>query len=125
MYEQFFGLEHAPFQISPDPDFLFPSRVHEEALQQVRYALNHFKGSCLVVGPVGSGKTTICRQILRELDSDFVDYALILNPRLQERELLVQILTDPVPQHWQPIGSNCCARLYTVRPWLVQIRRLW
>ena len=94
MYEQFFGLEHAPFQISPDPDFLYPSRVHEEALQQVRYALNHFKGSCLVVGPVGSGKTTICRQILRELDSDSVDYALILNPRLQERELLVQILTD-------------------------------
>lgn len=94
MYEAFFGLEHPPFQISPDPEFLYPSRVHEEALQQVRYALNHYKGTCLVTGPVGSGKTTICRQILRELDPESVDHALILNPRLQERELLVQILTD-------------------------------
>ena len=94
MYESFFGLVHPPFQISPDPEFLYPSRVHEEALQQVRYALNHYKGTCLVTGPVGSGKTTICRQILRELNPESVDHALILNPRLQERELLVQILTD-------------------------------
>ena len=45
-------------------------------------------------GPVGSGKTTLCRQIVRELDPEAADHALILNPRLQERELLVQILTD-------------------------------
>ena len=76
MYEEFFGLGHPPFQISPDPEFLYPSRVHEEALEHIRFALNHFKGTCLVTGPVGSGKTTICRQILRELNPAAVDHAL-------------------------------------------------
>jgi len=94
MYENFFELEASPFLISPDPEFLYRTRVHAEALQHIRYALNHSKGTCLVTGPVGSGKTTLCRQIVRELDPESVDHALILNPRLQERELLVQILTD-------------------------------
>lgn len=94
MYETFFGLEHPPFQISPDPEFLYPSRVHEEALEHVRFALNHFKGICLVTGPVGSGKTTICRQILRELNPAAVDHALLLNPRVNEGELVHQILSD-------------------------------
>jgi general secretion pathway protein A len=94
MYESFFGLEHPPFQISPDPEFLYPSRVHEEALEHIRFSLNHFKGICLVTGPVGSGKTTICRKILRELNPEGVNHALILNPRLEENELLQNILSD-------------------------------
>ncbi|NBT49114.1 MAG: AAA family ATPase [Actinobacteria bacterium] len=102
MYESFFGLEHPPFQISPDPEFLYPSRVHEEALEHIRFSLNHFKGICLVTGPVGSGKTTICRKILRELNPAGVSHALILNPRLEENELLKNILSDlgaPVQSH--------------------------
>ena len=94
MYESFFGLEHPPFQISPDPEFLYPSRVHEEALEHIRFSLNHFKGICLITGPVGSGKTTICRKILRELNPEEVNYALILNPRLGEAELMENILRD-------------------------------
>ena len=79
MYEHFFELEAPPFLISPDPEFLFRSRVHAEALQHIRYALNHSKGICLVTGPVGSGKTTLCRQIVRELDPEAVDHACSLN----------------------------------------------
>ena len=103
MYEAFFGLEHLPFQISPDPEFLFRSGVHEDALRHLRYSLNHFKGTCLVTGPVGSGKTTICRQIIRELDPECVDTALVLNPRLGELELLAHILTDlgEVVESWE------------------------
>ena len=94
MYQSLFGLEHLPFQISPDPAFLYPSAVHEEALRHLRYSLNHFKGTCLVTGPVGSGKTTICRQIIWELDPESVDHVLVVNPRLSEQELLAHILTD-------------------------------
>ena len=103
MYESFFGLEYPPFQISPDPEFLYPSAVHEEALRHLRYSLNHFKGTCLVTGPVGSGKTTICRQIIRELDPESTDHALVLNPRLNEAELLAHILTElgEVVETWQ------------------------
>ena len=103
MYEAFFGLDHLPFQISPDPEFLFRSVVHEDVLRHLRYSLNHFKGTCLVTGPVGSGKTTICRQIIRELDPECVDTALVLNPRLGELELLAHILTDlgEVVESWE------------------------
>lgn len=105
MYEEFFGLGHPPFQISPDPEFLYPSRVHEEALEHIRFALNHFKGTCLVTGPVGSGKTTICRQILRELNPAAVDHALILNPRVGEGEVVQQILADLGAEPGSPTGA--------------------
>ena len=113
MYEGFFGLEYPPFLISPDPEFLYGSRVHVEALQHIRYALNQSKGTCLVTGPVGSGKTTLCRQILQELDPENVDCALILNPRLSEEELWMQILTDlgDQPDGWDGLAQRVQAAI--------------
>ncbi len=100
MYQQYFGLREMPFNITPDPRFLFLSPTHQEALEHLRYGIAEKKGFIVLTGEVGCGKTTICRQLLDELDSEAVETALILNPRLSETELVQAILrelhVDPV-----------------------------
>ena len=67
MYQEFFGLNRTPFHITPDPDFLFLSRSHEEALASIVYGVDQRKGFVVVLGDVGLGKTTILRYYLEEL----------------------------------------------------------
>ncbi len=93
MYESFFRLEHPPFGLTPDPRFLLRARVHHEALAALLYGLGSDKGLMVVIGDVGTGKTTLCRALLEELPPG-VEAALILNPYLSEVELLGAILDD-------------------------------
>lgn len=94
MYQQFFGFKVMPFNITPDPSFLYLSPTHQEALAHLRYGLGQKKGFIVLTGEVGCGKTTLCRAFLNELDAARTDTALILNPRLTERELLAAILRE-------------------------------
>lgn len=94
MYQQFYGLREMPFNITPDPKFLFLSPTHQEALQHLRYGIEEQKGFIVLTGEVGCGKTTICRKLLEELDPEQVETALILNPRLSETELVQAILRE-------------------------------
>ncbi|MGF1531173.1 MAG: ExeA family protein [Puniceicoccaceae bacterium] len=94
MYLDFYRLETMPFNITPNPDFLFLSPSHEEALQHLRYGISERKGFIVVVGEVGCGKTTICRQLLNELDPAVFDTVLIVNTRITENELLRMILNE-------------------------------
>lgn len=94
MYQQFYGLREMPFNITPDPKFLFLAPPHQEALQHLRYGVSEQKGFIVLTGEVGCGKTTICRQLLEELDPEKVETALILNPRLSESELVQAILRE-------------------------------
>jgi general secretion pathway protein A len=94
MYQQFFGLRAMPFNITPDPSFLFLSPTHQDALAHLRYGLAQKKGFIVLTGEVGCGKTTLCRVFLNEIDPDRIETALILNPRLTERELLAAILRE-------------------------------
>ncbi len=94
MYQEFYGLREMPFHITPDPKFLFLSPTHQEALQHLRYGIQEKKGFIVLTGEVGCGKTTLCRQILEEIDDRPIATALILNPRLSEIELLQAILRD-------------------------------
>jgi len=94
MYEQFYGFREMPFNITPDPKFLFLAPSHQEALQHLRYGISEKKGFIVLVGEVGCGKTTICRKLLEEIDDRPVETALILNPRLSETQLLKAILTE-------------------------------
>src|SRR5436190_11838205 len=93
MYEPFFGLESSPFGLTPNPRFLFRSRVHHEILSLLLYGVTTSKGIMALIGDVGTGKTTLCRALLRELPAD-VQSALVLNPHLSEAELLGTILDD-------------------------------
>jgi general secretion pathway protein A len=94
MYQQFFGFQVMPFNITPDPRFLYPSPTHQDALAHLRYGLVQKKGFIVLTGEVGCGKTTLCRAFLNELDPARTDTALILNPRITERELLAAILRE-------------------------------
>jgi len=93
MYLEFFGLKEKPFSLTPDPRFLFLSESHRQALDHMIYGVQEREGFILIVGDIGTGKTTICRELLEKLDKN-VASALILNPMLSEQELLEAILQD-------------------------------
>lgn len=100
MYQDFFSLKDQPFSISPDPDFLFLSDRHKEALAHLTYGLQGNGGFVLLTGEVGTGKTTVCRALLQELP-DNIDIAFILNPALTEIELLATICDEFKIQYQQ------------------------
>ncbi|MDP4944289.1 ExeA family protein [Alishewanella sp. SMS8] len=93
MYTGFFGLNSAPFSIAPNPDFMYLSPRHAEALAHLRYGLGDAGGFVLLTGEVGTGKTTVSRSLLQELD-ETTDVAFILNPTLSELELLAAICDE-------------------------------
>ncbi|MBI2199788.1 MAG: AAA family ATPase [Candidatus Rokubacteria bacterium] len=93
MYEAFFSLEDAPFVLTPDPRFLLRSKGHHEILGTLLYGITSQKGLMALIGEVGTGKTTLCRALLREMPKD-VQSALVLNPHLSDIELVGTILDD-------------------------------
>jgi general secretion pathway protein A len=93
MYEAFYSLEDPPFVLTPDPRFLLRSKGHHEILAALLYGITSQKGLMALVGDVGTGKTTLCRALLRELP-DNVQSALVLNPHLSDAELIGTILDD-------------------------------
>lgn len=93
MYTGFFGLTSPPFSIAPNPDFMYLGARHTEALAHLRYGLGDAGGFVLLTGEVGTGKTTVSRSLLQELDSN-TDVAFILNPTLSELELLAAICDE-------------------------------
>lgn len=93
MYLDFFQLREAPFNITPDPHYLYMSRQHREAHAHIMYGIRERKGFIQLTGEVGSGKTTLCRAVLAELGQT-VQTALILNPCLTEPQLVRAILHD-------------------------------
>ena len=94
MYQSYYGLNEMPFNITPDPKFLYLSPTHQEALQHLKYGVHERKGFIVLIGEVGCGKTTLCRRFLNELDPARYDTALILNPRVTETQMLKAILTE-------------------------------
>jgi general secretion pathway protein A len=94
MYLSYYGFKEMPFNITPDPRFLYLSPTHQEALQHLKYGVSQKKGFIVLVGEVGCGKTTLCRRFLNELDPAHFDTALILNPRVTETQMLKAILTE-------------------------------
>jgi general secretion pathway protein A len=93
MYEPFFGLDSSPFGLTPDPRFLFRSKGHHDILSSLLYGVTTSKGVMLLLGDVGTGKTTLCRALLRELPPE-AESVLLLNPHLSETELVGAILDD-------------------------------
>jgi len=90
MYKNFFGFKERPFQLVPNPAYLFLSKGHEEALAHLTYAVSQGDGFVEITGEVGTGKTTLCRVFLENLGKD-IEAAYIFNPRLDSVQLLKAI----------------------------------
>src|SRR3954467_3664456 len=93
MYERFYQLRERPFALSPDPEYLYPSRVHQDALDHLRYGLESQAGFIVITGEIGSGKTTLLQAILRNIDNQ-TTVGRIVNTMLEPRELLESIMID-------------------------------
>ncbi len=93
MYLEFYGFREAPFNITPDPRFLYFSARHREALEHLLYGIRERKGFVQITGEVGAGKTTLCRAALERLGPAF-QTALILNPVMSSSQLLRTILVE-------------------------------
>jgi len=93
MYEAYYSLEDPPFVLTPDPRFLLRSKGHHEILAALLYGITSQKGLMALVGDVGTGKTTLCRALLRDLP-DNIQSALLLNPHLSDVDLIATLLDD-------------------------------
>jgi general secretion pathway protein A len=86
MYEQYFGLRERPFELSPNPRFLFLSAGHREALMHLRYGLTGRPGLTLLLGEAGTGKTTLVRAALQSRSSGDAKIVHLSNPTLTRSE---------------------------------------
>ena len=93
MYEEFYGFAQSPFTLAPDPRFLYRSESHEEAITSLLQAIRRREGFIVLAGEIGTGKTTICRALLEQLDQTTFT-SLVLNPFVSVEELLREILLD-------------------------------
>lgn len=86
MYERYYGLRERPFDLTPDPRFLFMSPAHHEALTHLKYALSGRPGITLLIGDAGTGKSTLVRATLQGLDPEASRIAVLANPTLKRDE---------------------------------------
>ena len=92
MYLEYWGYNKFPFENVPDPDFLYLSKSHEEALTRLIYAAEMRKGGAMLSGEIGCGKTTLSKVYVKELSEEKYDIGLIINPNLEPKEFLQEIL---------------------------------
>lgn len=93
MYLEYYGLTEPPFNITPNPRFLFYSAKHREAFNHLLYGIRERKGFVQLTGEVGAGKTTLCRAMLEQLGTRF-STALILNPILDADQLMKAVAME-------------------------------
>jgi putative secretion ATPase (PEP-CTERM system associated) len=93
VYERFFNLRERPFALSPDPDYLYRSRVHTEALSYLRYGIEGHAGFIVITGEIGSGKTTLLQAALRGVDKHTA-VARLVNTQLDAKDLIEAVMLD-------------------------------
>jgi len=93
MYEEYYGFTEKPFSLTPDPKYLFKSASHASAFELLQYAIRRREGFIVITGDIGTGKTTLCRALLEQMDKKTFT-ALVLNPFLAEEDLLRLVLQE-------------------------------
>ncbi|MGH9435023.1 MAG: ExeA family protein [Terriglobia bacterium] len=94
MFRKFFGLQENPFNVNPDPRYLYVTPHTEEALSCLTYGITNRKGFILLTGEVGTGKTTLINKLLEWLQRESVSTAFLFNPRLTEEQFFDFMMAD-------------------------------
>ena len=93
MYESFYGFKEKPFDLHPDPDYLYMSRVHENTYTHLEYAILENKGFVVVTGEIGSGKTTLINYLLNKIGTN-IQVGLVNNTNIQPAEFLKMVCKE-------------------------------
>ena len=120
MYTEFFGLQKLPFNLTPDPEFLYLSTKHREALAGLTYAVLGRKGFVVLTGDAGTGKTTLLSSVINQLPPGKVLSSILLNPTLSPSEFIELLMLDfGIPD----IPASKAQRLWTFQAFLLQAYR--
>jgi len=92
MYLEYWGFKKFPFENVPDPEFMYYSHEHVEALARLVYAVKRRKGAALLTGDIGSGKTLLSRVFIQQLPEKDFEIGLITNPSLEPLDFLKEVL---------------------------------
>jgi general secretion pathway protein A len=129
MYEEYFGFTEKPFSLTPDPKYLFKSTSHANAFELLHYAIRRREGFVVITGDIGTGKTTLCRAILEQIDRKTFT-ALVLNPFLAEEDLLRVILQEfgvvsrAEVKHGRLLGVSNAELIEALNEFLLSLQRL-
>ena len=94
MYESYYGFSERPFQLSPDPRFFFATSHHQRALSYLQYGLDQAEGFIIITGPIGTGKTTIARNLLTNIADENIVAAQLVTTKLSPNELLELVAAE-------------------------------
>jgi general secretion pathway protein A len=95
MYEHFYGLKENPFNVTPNPEYIYLGENHKEALAQLLYGVREKKGFIVITGEVGTGKTTLIHYLLEKMDGNsHTKTAFLFNPKLTVNDFIQYILND-------------------------------
>ncbi|KKO49289.1 general secretion pathway protein GspA [Arsukibacterium sp. MJ3] len=94
MYESYYGLKERPFQLTPNPNWFFASKLHKRALAYLQYGLTQGEGFIVITGDVGTGKTTIANQLLNQLNQDEIIAKQIVTSKLEPDDLIRMIASS-------------------------------
>ena len=111
MYTKFYNLAEKPFNLTPDPNFLYLGESHGEALSLMTYAIQERKGFMVTTGEVGTGKTTLIHALLRKLDTD-TKTVFIFNPILDVRDFFKFVCIDLGIQIQDHTKGDCLLEIY-------------
>lgn len=120
MYEQYYGFTEKPFQLSPDPRFFFASSHHQRALSYLQYGLDQGEGFIVVTGPIGTGKTTIARNLLSSIGDENIVAAQLVTTKLTPDELLELVASEfKIPLN----GNSKADVLRSIEMFLIQLHK--
>ncbi|MFD2167348.1 XrtA/PEP-CTERM system-associated ATPase [Thalassotalea euphylliae] len=118
MYESYYGFSERPFQLSPDPRFFFATKHHQRALSYLQYGLDQKEGFIVITGPIGTGKTTIARNLMSNISDADIVAAQLVTTKLNPDELLELVIAEFKIQY---DGDSKADMLHAIEKFLISL----